>query len=72
MCKNSVFFKGFYQKVLFYAIFQSKSKSFHLSVLVFLYFGWLGVIYDSQAHNRIVAGKGGSPMESSLLPIFVA
>jgi hypothetical protein len=37
---------------------------------VFVYNGWLGVKYDSQATNRKAAGgEGGSHRESSLLPV---
>ncbi len=54
--------------MLLLVIFQSKSKSFHLLVVVFLYSGRLGVIYDSQATNRS-AGGGGSHRYTSLLPI---
>ncbi len=34
--QNFYLVKGFYQKMLFQAIFQSKSKSFHLCMVVFL------------------------------------
>jgi hypothetical protein len=53
--------------MLFSVIFQSKSESFHLFVVVFLcIFSWLRVTYNSQATNR----SGWGPLrESSLLPM---
>jgi hypothetical protein len=36
---------------------------------VFVYSGWLGVIYEPQATNRSAAGGEGSHRASSLLPI---
>jgi hypothetical protein len=52
-------------------IFQSKSKTFYLFVVVFLCIsaGWELYVYDSQVANRSVAVEGGSHRESSLLPI---
>jgi hypothetical protein len=53
------------------AIFQSKSESFHLYVVVFLWCipaNWESK-YDSHATNRSAVAGGGSHRESSLLPI---
>jgi hypothetical protein len=61
--------KDFYQKMLFYAIFQPKSKSFHLLVVVFL---CILADWESYMISRrpIGAQPGrGSHRESSLLPI---
>ncbi len=40
--------------------FSIKIKSFHFFCGIFVYFGWLGFIYDSQVANRSAMGEGGS------------
>jgi hypothetical protein len=70
MCHNYILFKVFIQKMLLLVIFHSKSKCFHLFVVVFLCIrGWLGVKYDSQATNRKAAG--GREALTGSLPCFL-
>jgi hypothetical protein len=60
MCLNSMLVYVFILKMLFQATFQSKSKSIHLFVVVFLCSsGQLGIIYDSQTTNRSALGEMG-------------
>jgi hypothetical protein len=57
-------------KMWFKAIFLSKTNSFYLFVVAFLYISaGLGVIYDSQATNRSTDRGEGSHTEPSLLRI---
>jgi hypothetical protein len=48
MCRNYILLEIFIKNAVL-GDFQSKSKSFHLIVVLFCLFWWLGVIYDFQA-----------------------
>jgi hypothetical protein len=47
--------------MLFKQFFNQKviASTFHLFVVFFVYFGQLGVIYDSKVTNRRSVGEGG-------------